>query len=167
MRTIQAILTLSLLALALGYDPCRRAFRQCDWEFAGYPGKIPKFSVHSKPDQPFTPRIVSKNPKEKIGILNTNGITPEFITRKGAVPITKFGNPYFTPTHFKPFGIDYVMGSGVGHQTFHGNQKKVARGQCVRVFFTNFQKLMHGYPPKVDNVNVDRYDYKCVVFRLH
>ena len=127
---------------------------------------IPTFRIGGPPDIAFTSRIVSKDPREIIGILNTNDVVPEFILRNGAaVRITHFGSQRFTPTHFKPFAIPRTIGSGVGHQTFHGDQLRIARGQCVRVFFTTFQVLKGVRPPTVANVNVGREAFKCVVFR--
>lgn len=146
-------------------NACVQAFNDCDFKFAGK-NTLSTFFIGGKQDKAFTPLIVSKNPHENIGVLNMNNITPEFINNNGiATPISYVGNPKFTPTHFKPYAIKYTRGSGVGHQTFHGNQLSVAKGRCVRVFFSTYQLLEKYYPFNViDNVNVNKYDNKCVVF---
>eukprot|EP00173_Palmaria_palmata_P002149 Plantae.Rhodophyta-Palmaria_palmata.ctg2333.p1 GENE.Plantae.Rhodophyta-Palmaria_palmata.ctg2333~~Plantae.Rhodophyta-Palmaria_palmata.ctg2333.p1 ORF type:complete len:149 (-),score=14.05 Plantae.Rhodophyta-Palmaria_palmata.ctg2333:250-669(-) len=116
----------------------------------------------------FTPSIVPKDKYKRLGILNTNGIVPEFIFDYEAKPITHFGRQNFTPTHFKPFWTYYSFGSGIGHQTFQGNQAKVARGKCVRVYFTSFQELSHYRNKHVvlkNRNNVPKSANKCVVFK--
>lgn len=119
------------------------------------------FSMSGEPDVPFTPLIISRGP-ETLGVLNTN-IVPEFISSGGtATDITEFGDPPFTPSHFKPLAINGTVGSGIGHQTFTGNQKKVARKKCVRVSFSQYQEFVDG---ELLNVNAGKLARKCVVFR--
>lgn len=143
---------------------CYQAFQQCEFEFE-YTSGIPTFRIGGPENEAFTPRVVSRNDNEILGVLNSNGITPEFIIHRQAFPITLFGSQKFTPTAFKPFSIPYTSGSGVGRETFHGDQLSVARGQCVRLFFTSYQTLKPNGDVK-DNVNnVPRRANKCVVFR--
>ena len=151
------------------YDYCEQAYKNCDFRFSGYAYGVPEFYIDNYVvDRAFTPKIVSKVPGEILGVLNSNNITPEFIFNYGAKPITHFGNPNFTPTHFKPFSIKYTKGSGIGHQTFHGNQLHVARGKCVRVYFTSYQLLKYHYGPVKENKNnVPKYKNKCVVFKTY
>lgn len=147
-------------------DFCLRAFLECRFRFAGFNG-LPTFPLFG-PDRAFTTLVVSKDPHERLGVLNTNRIVPEFILPHGAaVPITAFGNPRFTPTHFKPFSIRGTRGSGVGHQTFQGNQFALARHRCVRIFFTQYQLLSNRFPFNViANINAPfKTSRSCVVFR--
>lgn len=152
---------------------CRRAYRQCEFRFKGY-SSLPIFKIDGTADVAFTSRIISKhhgewlgyvNMTDKLGVLNTNNIEPEFILRRRTIPISSRGHPAFTPTHFKPFPIPHTRGSGVGHQTFHGNQLRVARGKCIRVFFTHYQVLNSDGTVKKNFNDVPRHKNKCVVFR--
>ena len=147
-------------------DPCRIAFKRCDWRFKDR-FSLQAFDISGPADKAFTPLIVAKNPAIRLGVLNTNHIIPEFINDDGSItPITFEGHPPLTPTHFKPFSIRGTVGSGVGRQSFDGNQKRVASGRCVRIFFSQYQKLGGSHPPFViDNINVKKSDNKCVVFR--
>ena len=146
---------------------CFKAFRECQFRFAG-PFVLRSFSIHGRADVAFTPRIISKRPHELLGVLNSNNIVPEFIKPNGvAVPITKVtAKQSFTPTHFKPYTIKRTPFSGIGHQTFHQDQKQIAKHQCVRVWFTHYQILKTAYPlvVKENRNNVPRYEKKCVVF---
>lgn len=146
-------------------DFCAAAYRACDFAFEGYPN-VPTFDASGKQDTPFTNRIVARN-GQVLGVLNTNNIIPEFLFPGGiAKPITYFGSQPFTPTHFKPFSLGKAKGSGIGHQTYHGDQSRIVRHKCVRVFFSTYQVLKSLYKPSViANINVNRYDNKCVVFR--
>lgn len=56
---------------------------------------LPNFTVPATPDVPFTPRIVFKNSKKLVGILNSAQFAPVFIDENKATPITSFGNPPF------------------------------------------------------------------------
>lgn len=151
-----------------GGDGCARAYRNCGFAFEGK-RKVPTFSVTGKPDVAFTSLIVSRTKGEKLGVLNTNGIVPEFISKDGSSrPITSFASPPFTPTHFKPLtiaGHGSMDGSGIGHQTYHGDQEMLARHRCIRVWFTTYQVFTGKNPPQVNNINVDKSDKKCVVFK--
>lgn len=146
---------------------CFRAFRRCQFRFVG-PHILRSFSINGPADVAFTPRIISKRSHELLGVLNSNNIVPEFIKPNGyAVPITRVAaKQSFTPTHFKPYTIKYTPFSGIGHQTFHQNQKQIAKYQCVRVWFTHYQVLKTAYPlvVKENRNNVPRYENKCVVF---
>lgn len=145
-------------------DSCGRAARRCDFKFAGSGSSVPTFSATGKPDVAFTNLIVARSSTMRLGVLNSNGVVPEFILANGVVrKITAFATPRYTPTHFKPFTIKKRRGSGIGHQTYTGSQKKNARRRCIRVFFTHFQKFVGG---NLENVNVAAGDRsKCVVFR--
>jgi len=146
-------------------DACLNAFRRCDFRFQGL-NFLPTFNINGPADRSFTPRIVSTRRDEILGVLNTNGITPEFIFNNFQVrPITLFGDQRFTPTAFKPFSIPGTSGSGVGHETFQSNQLEVARGMCVRVFFTSYQVLFRNGNVRSNMNNVPRSRNSCVVFR--
>ncbi|PXF41182.1 Collagen alpha-1(XXVIII) chain [Gracilariopsis chorda] len=141
---------------------CSKAFDECEFTFRGKTG-LSTFSIAGRPDRSFTPRIVSKDASVRLGVLNSNNIVPEFIEDNGVFPITNFGSQRFTPTHFKPYTLMNGQGSGIGHQTFHGNQKQVAKDRCIRVYFTHFQEIRNN---KLINRNdVPRSENKCVVFR--
>ena len=59
---------------------CEPASAACLLEFAGAGSGIPEFDVQpKKPDSLFTPIIVSKDPTQLLGVINTNDIVPEFI----------------------------------------------------------------------------------------
>lgn len=163
------LFALVLLTAAIGADSqmCGKAFRECMFRFEGSKN-LQTFLIGLADNVPFTPQIVSRNPKMRIGILNSNSIQPEVLSGKFSrfFPITVFGNG-FTPTQYKPFMIPSRMGSGIGHETFQGNIK-VARQRCVRVFFTSYQLLTSSNPPMVTNVNLTpsqaRSQKRCVVF---
>lgn len=144
---------------------CSDAYRACDFAFAGHL-QVPTFDANGKQDTPFTNTIVSRS-GEVLGALNSNGITPEFLLDDGtATPITSLGSQRFTPTHFKPFSMGKGNGSGIGHQTYHGDQSLIVRRKCVRLYFTTYQVLESQTKPRViANINVGRHDNKCVVFR--
>lgn len=145
---------------------CVDEYNKCEFIFMGYHNRVPKFKIGKRPDVAFTGTIVSRNDTD-IGILNTNGIAVEFLAMKGFQSITKFGNPRLTPTHFKPFSIKHRhFSSGIGHQTFTGNQLFVSRNKCVRVFFTHYQLVSQAHSGNViGNVNgAMKSDKKCVVF---
>lgn len=147
-----------------GMTACFKAYQKCDFKFVKYPLKY-RYSIMGKPDRSFTPRIISKSSMMKIGILNTY-FTAQFIMGNGkAMNITKFGKPALTPSHFKPFPINGTMQSGIGHQTFDGNQMKVSMNRCVRLYFSSFQ-VLDSYGLVIDNMNdVPMSMNKCVVFR--
>ncbi|PXF43410.1 hypothetical protein BWQ96_05328 [Gracilariopsis chorda] len=144
---------------------CEKAYDKCLFKFSGVNGfNNAIFSIAGEPDKSFTPRVVPKATTYSLGTLNTNNVVPEFIEGNQGRPITEFGSQRFTPTHFKPYWISEERGSGVGHQTFQGNQLEVANDKCVRVYFTSFQEV----PPNgqvVNRNNVPTSENKCVVFR--
>lgn len=148
---------------------CQRAYDACDFRFVSYPSTVPTFSLSSTPaDTAFTTRIVSRtNPA--IGVLNANEVVPEFIFLRGnAFPISNFGSPPFTPTHFKPFSLrNHQFASGIGHQSFTGNQRMFAKNRCIRIYFSDYQTInVSGSTPQViENVSAGRADNKCVVFQ--
>lgn len=146
---------------------CHSAFRECDFRFSGFVNVVPTFSIGGRANTPFTPRIISTVRGEHLGVLNTNNIIPEFVFDGATHPITSFGSQRFTPTHFKPFSIPTAHRfSGVGHQTFQGNQLSVATGKCIRLYFTHYQLLNPTTGVVVGNRNnVPRSENKCVVFR--
>lgn len=165
MEAVAKLLREGICEVTVEPNSCAAAAKLCDFKFRN-PAFVPSYSIFGKPNQVFTDVIVSKS-GPRIGVLNTNGIIPEYINQDGTVtPINTVGNPRLTPTHFKPFPFPKSVGSGIGHQTFTGNQLQFSRGRCVRVFFTTFQALSSGRKPRVvNNVNVERSDNKCVVFR--
>lgn len=144
---------------------CVSAFQMCDFKFQNA-NSVPTFAVTGKPDRVFTSKIVSKM-LPRIGLVNMNDITPEFIEADGTViPITAVGNPPLAPTHFKPFPFYTSGASGLGHQSFTGDQLQQVKGRCVRVYFSSYQTLADAPSRNVaDNVEVSKSDNKCVVFR--
>lgn len=143
--------------------PCLDAFRACDFTFVNTT-TLQRFDISRRPDKPFTMRIVSKDPTEILGVLNTNDIVVEFISRLRVIPITLLGKPKFSPTQFKPFPRGW--GSGIGHETFQGNQLGVAMGRCIRVHFSSYQLLNRRNGTVIENVNgLGKEAGKCVVFR--
>ena len=129
---------------------CESASAACLLEFAGAGSGIPEFDVQpKKPDSLFTPIIVSKDPTQLLGVINTNDIVPEFIIGDDAKNITEFGKQNFTDTHFKPFWNNETFGSGIGHQTFQSDQAEISKGKCVRIYFSHFQALRNVNGTKV------------------
>lgn len=144
-------------------NACKKAYDECDFMFAGL-FRLPKFNISGKADISFTPRIVAKDVMVSIVVLNTNNIPVEFIGSDGSVnAISKFGDQPFTSTVFKPFWIPKDRGSGIGHETFEGNQKSIVGDKCVRVVFTHFQEFRQGSSGNQNNV--PRSKNACVVFR--
>lgn len=161
---------LGLIALlptvVIGYNPrrCLAAAKRCDFRFAGK-GLSPFFFLPKKSDVIFTSRIVSTLHEEVVGIANTNGIAAQFLDGNFFSSITNFGNPAYVETAFKTYNAPFY-GSGIGHQVLLGNQLAVARGQCVRVYITSYQRLDYIGGNVIGNENdVPRYKNKCVVFR--
>eukprot|EP00177_Eucheuma_denticulatum_P005152 GFKZ01009384.1.p1 GENE.GFKZ01009384.1~~GFKZ01009384.1.p1 ORF type:complete len:375 (-),score=27.94 GFKZ01009384.1:399-1523(-) len=148
-------------------DSCEVANDMCRFAFQGL-NVAPAFPVDGPANTPFTPIIISTNTSERLGVLNTNRITVEIIENDGnVIPITALPTMQdFSPTQFKPIVVPNMMASGIGHESFQGDQQDEAKGRCVRVFFTEFQ-LVQLLPPfhVVANVVADREDGTCVVFR--
>lgn len=120
------------------------------------------------PDTPLDMmHLASKMYGNKIGVVNSNSKYPaEFVFKKMSYPVTNFGSPMFVPTVFKPYPMPMSMHSGVGHQTFQGNQMKYARFRCVRLFVTHFQVLnMKGNVMK-NVVKMPPTEKDCVVFKV-
>ncbi|KAI0558481.1 hypothetical protein FGB62_207g010 [Gracilaria domingensis] len=141
-------------------ESCEVAFDECEFTFDGE-SELATFSIDGPPDKSFTPVVVAKDPDVHLGTLNSNNVVPEFIEDDGAFPITDFGSQPFAPTQFKPYYIWQEQGSGIGHQTFHGDQQELSRGRCIRIFFTDIQ-----LKDPASNLNhVPRSENKCVVFR--
>ncbi|PXF40391.1 hypothetical protein BWQ96_09898 [Gracilariopsis chorda] len=164
------VILLVLLAAAArcqGVPPdfCVSFFDDCVLRFAGQ-AALATFPLAATVDNvAFTPAIVF--PGEQIGIVNSNGVIPQFIESKPsgitATNVTAFG---LTPTQFKPFTIVNTTTSGVGHETFQG-AVSVAQRRCVRVYFTSGQILQGGVV--VDNAQFTPEEAVaenvCVVFR--
>lgn len=148
-------------------DACQKAFNQCDFKFQFDGGLVSTFEISKEPDVSFTPIIKAKDRHVRLGIVNANGIEPEFIREDGSRwPISEKGRPSLTPTHFKPYSVSFIRFSGVGHQTFTGNQFGVAQDKCIIVYFSSYQILTGKRPPFVKkNINAVKSDNKCVVFR--
>ena len=162
---IFAILSIQVSAYGPVSHNCRRLWKKCMFKFAGEHGPSVYDPTKVPFDTPFTPLIVAKNPKVRLGVLNTNGITPRFVFPKSTDPITHFGKPRFTPTHIKPFPKKGTFGSALGIQTLTGNQGVVGSNKCIIVWFTQFQLLTKGHEPVViENKVAKKYDFKCVVF---
>lgn len=152
---------------------CGRVYDECLFKFEGETG-LNKYDIPypQVPDKPFTPIIAPKDPTKKLGVLQTNGIIPEFIW-PGYPPLTIVYYSTFlkiqqyTSTHFKPFWMSDEFGSAIGHETFQGRQEESAKGRCVRIYFTSFQVLEHVYGQNVvvENRNdVPKSENMCVVF---
>lgn len=154
---------------AIMQQTCESAYQECQFKFQGESGLSTYNLQPELTDRAFTPIIVPKDPTKRIGVLNMNGIAPEIIADNGGdEPISSYGSPSFSPNHFKPFWISHLFGSGIGHETFQGDQAEVAKGMCVRIFFTSFQILENtsGWNVVVKNFNnVSKYEDKCVVFK--
>lgn len=165
--TSVVLLFVAAFSAVAAYDPCDKAYESCDFRFKYDYRSVPLYDIWESSDNIFTDRIISKDRNENLGVVNSNGITPEFINDDGSVElITDAGKPNFRPTHFKPFYKKYLGGSGIGYQAFQGNQQKVAAGRCIRVFFSMYQVLNRSGSSIVKkNINADRYDNKCVVFQ--
>ncbi|PXF40879.1 Collagen alpha-6(VI) chain [Gracilariopsis chorda] len=148
-------------------DPCEEAYDTCDFAFMNELS-VPTFAVDVAPDVPFTPKIVSRNPLELVGVLNTNDIVVEFIEDDGTVtPITSEpAIQSFSATQFKPITLTGTSRSGIAHESFQADQLSLARDRCVRVFVSSFQ-LLDVTPPNnvIGNPAVTRADNKCMVFR--
>ncbi|PXF41184.1 hypothetical protein BWQ96_09100 [Gracilariopsis chorda] len=144
---------------------CEKAYNKCLFKFSGiddFNNAI--FSIAGEPDKSMTPQVVPKATTYSLGTLNTNNVVPEFIEENQVSLITEFGSQRFTPTHFKPYWISEERGSGVGHQTFQGNQLELANDKCVRLYFTSFQEISQN-GQVVNRNNVPTSEHKCVVFR--
>ncbi|PXF39987.1 hypothetical protein BWQ96_10302 [Gracilariopsis chorda] len=146
-------------------DWCQLAYDDCKLKFEGH-DNVPSFSLDGPADESFTPQIVSRNPGERIGVVTSNGIPPQFIL--SGYNVRPFNFYYRVPslTLFKPYTLPHRIGSGIGHEHFDGN---FARGSCIRVYITNYQLLVAENPPSVRNINLNRREAldqgKCVVFR--
>ncbi|KAI0563516.1 hypothetical protein FGB62_38g214 [Gracilaria domingensis] len=158
--TIQQCTSLVPTPSPVPKDSCEVAFDECEFTFAGKRG-LASFSIDGASDKSFTPVIVAKDSDVHLGVLNSNNVVPEFIEDSGVFPITKFGSPRFASSQFKPLSIWQGRGTGIGHQTFQGDQQQLARDRCIRIFFTSIQ-LMN---PFSNLNNVPRSAKKCVVFR--
>ncbi|CAN8063724.1 unnamed protein product [Agarophyton chilense] len=146
---------------------CQQAYDRCPFAFARI-ASVPLFAIDTPPDAPFTPAIVSRDARQRLGILNTNGIVPELIADDGAVTaLTSLSAAQpFSISQFKPFPVPNATFSAVGHETFHADQLAMVRNRCVRLFFSQLQ-LLNVTPPfdVVENVAAMRSDGQCVVFR--
>lgn len=165
-RKVSAIVTNSCSAVGDEKDVCQAAYDACDFKFAKMK-EVPTYNLVGAADVVFSDAIEKKVDVDRIGVLNTNGVVPEFIRADGtSVPINVVAAPRFAPTAFKPIFIVHSYRSALGHQNFHGSQLSLALDRCVGVFFTMYQRLSKGWPPVViDNVNVEKSHNKCVVFR--
>jgi len=145
---------------------CYEAFKQCDFRFQAV-NDLPTFSISERPNDPFTPRIISTTPGESLGVLNKNGIMVEFILPNGDVQsITAAEGATLSATHFKPLTMNDLGGSGIAHENFDTEQVRASGGRCVRMFFAHYQTLF----PDRDVVLYDMDDTiseanKCIVFR--
>eukprot|EP00178_Gracilaria_changii_P014098 TRINITY_DN3999_c0_g1_i1.p1 TRINITY_DN3999_c0_g1~~TRINITY_DN3999_c0_g1_i1.p1 ORF type:complete len:424 (+),score=70.55 TRINITY_DN3999_c0_g1_i1:641-1912(+) len=139
---------------------CQAAFERCAFTFAGERG-LAAFRIGGTADVSFTPRIVAKDDDVQLGVLHSNHQVAQFIEHDGVFAITNFGSQRFAPTQFQPYALWPANGSGIGHQTFHGDQLQLASGRCVRIFFSEIQLLE---PPSYLR-HVAQSENKCVVFR--
>lgn len=148
-----------------GGPTCDKAADKCDFKFHGVIG-VPMYNANGPADRHFSAKVVSKK-DEILGVLNTNDVIPQFIGDNGtAKNVTMYGMPSFDPTAFKPFPLRSGRHSGVGHQTWHGDQSEIVRNKCVRLYFTSYQTLSDDrYRNVVGNMHVTMAANKCVVFR--
>lgn len=151
------------MAAELDKDVCQAAYDACDFAFKGH-STVPRYDTPMASDRVFTDGVVSKMGPSRLGVLNSNDVTPVVVRKDGTTfPITKLG---VTPTHFKPFFREGMHNSGIGHEAFTAMQKKALRYRCIRVYFTTYQTLSAKDPAVVTaNVNVDMPKHKCVVFK--
>ena len=142
-------------------DECDAAFDECEFTFEGV-DSLPTFDI-STPETSFTPRIISKDRSVRLGILNSNNIAPQLYKDGQFRDITEFGSPRFSNAPFRTIHMN--GGSSLARRHFNGDQEQVARGQCIRFFFTNFQ-ILDERGNVIENVNdVPASGNKCVVFR--
>lgn len=147
--------------------PCIDAFRDCDFRFRGRNG-LSRFDIGGSAGRAFTPRIVSKDDDEEIGIIRDDDIRVEFIDDDGdARLITNFGSERFERNHFRPFRIRDTPYSGIGHRRFEGNQRSVAEDRCIRIFFTSYQDRERDEGDRRVDITIAqaRRRNRCVVFR--
>lgn len=166
LRKSTAVVKRTCAAVEDEKDVCQAAYDACDFKFSGMK-KVPVYNLTGATDVTFSDAIEKRSGEDRIGVLNMNGVVPEFIRPDGTIlPINRVGAPPFAPTTFKPFFIISSYRSALGHQAFQGTQVSLARDRCVRVYFTMYQTLSKGWPPIVaNNVNVQKEDNKCVVFK--
>lgn len=143
-------------------DSCERAYANCQARFEGDGFKVPTFSIDVPNVIPFTPRIIAKDSKRRLDYIFSFGLFPEFVNANGYTVVTKSAKPPFSPHHFNIYTLGEKSDPAIGHQGFEGNQYKVAKGRCVRVFLENF-RLIHGVLQ--DTKITQRVRDSCVVFR--
>lgn len=171
---LAAALVVTLAATATAKSPCWMAYRKCDFQFMGR-HRLNTFKLRGKADTPFTPRVVSKKRMEpmgkmklhKLGILNTNSIRVEIVTKRGFRSITKLeSTPPLRATHIKPLAIRRGKGgSGIGFQMLSKSQRDALSGKCIRVFFREFELLDRDGNVGLNVNAVSRKRNKCVVFK--
>ena len=145
---------------------CQEAYDSCDFTFEGV-NSVPTFDVSGKADEAFTPRIIRKSALNAsvIGVVNSQAGEFEPIFADTNLPISSEGTPNFAPTAFKTYSLENG-GSGIRHQTFHGNQLSVADDRCVVVFFQSWQVLDAADGAVIDNMNLLKRDNSsCVAFQ--
>lgn len=151
---------------------CDTAAKECKFKFEGSDNDIAQtFELSATaPNQPFSSRIVPKDPSVYIGIANSNNHEPELIKESdGAItPISQAstgGIQSLSRNLFKPFSAG--KGSAMGHETFQQGQQELIKRRCVRVFITDWQVLDSPNGNVLSNVNnhVNEQDGNCVVFR--
>lgn len=148
---------------------CRQWFDECELTFAGS-NQIPMYNLSIfNTDTTFTSRIQPKNLSSPLlGIANTKE-PAEYLQNGKPMPVTSLGDPPAAPTIFKTFPIPFpkvIPASGVGHETFQGNQLSALSGKCFRLYITSYQILDSQSLQVVDNVNdAPKSMNKCVVFK--
>ncbi len=145
---------------------CAGAYASCDFTFEGV-NSVPTYDVSGDADKAFTPRIVHKKNMSgrAIGVVNSQAGEFEPIFADTNKPISSEGNPKFAPTAFKTYSLK-DWGSGIGHQTLHGDQLSVADDRCVVVFFQSWQVLDAPDGVVVRNVNLKKKKAsECVAFK--
>ncbi len=151
---------------AVATGKCVEAYDSCDFTFEGV-NSVPTYDVSVDADGAFTPRITHKKNLNgrAIGVVNSQAGEFESIFADTKQPISSEGNPNFSPTVFKTYSLK-DWGSGIGHQTLHGDQMSVADDRCVVVFFQNWQVLDAPDVIVVGNVNLKiKKDPACVTFK--
>lgn len=145
-------------------DECQRAFKSCNFRFAGLPDSVPTFDISGPSDVSFTPPLVWADRSRRVGVANANQ-DGEIIENSSVVlPFSQWDTGFqrLSRTQFKTYPIPKSPFSGIGHEVFQGNEA-YAKGKCVRVYITSYQTLNGSNPPLVTgNVN---NAHECVVFK--
>lgn len=147
-------------------NACRIASDECKFRF-DHPDKVPKFHLPNHWDQAFTPVIVSKKRGEFIGLVNTNGIYPQVVSRGGNHRLSTLRSlPSIPDTALKPYPMVTEPGSGIGNQFLKARQRRALSGKCFRVYFSTYELVDDNGYVKGHVHNLRAEDNACVVFKI-